>query len=260
MAGLMEGRCVLVTGVRNRWSIAWHVAQALQREGANIAFSVYGEREEGVVGKLLAGAGYEAPIIQCDAQDDAQVEALFDAVGSAFGGRLDGLLHSIASAKREELDGEFAATSRDGFALAHEASAYTLVSLARGARPLLKAAGGGSVVTLTYIGSQRAVPHYNVMGVAKASLEASVRYLAVDLGPENIRVNAVSAGPLKTASASGVRGFDALARLIPERAPLRRATDPAEVADTVLFLLSPLGRGVTAEVLYVDAGYHAVGA
>ncbi len=260
MPGIMEGRRVLVTGVRNRWSIAWHAAQALSREGARLAYSVFSEREENVVRKLQDAAGYEAPIFRCDAQDDSQVEALFASVGRAFDWQLDGLLHSIASARREDLDGEFASTPRDGFVLAHEASAYTLVSLARGARPLLAAAGGGAIVTLTYLGAERAVPHYNVMGVAKASLEACVRYLAVDLGPENIRVNAVSAGPLKTASASGVRGFDGLARLVPERAPLRRATDPAEVADAIVFLMSPLGRGVTAEVLHVDAGYHAVGA
>jgi enoyl-[acyl-carrier protein] reductase I len=255
----MEGKRVLVTGPRNRWSIAWHSALSLLREGAQVAFSVQGEREAGSVAKLLKDADVDIPIIQCDATDDTQVEALFAQVSAAFDGKLDGLVHAIAYANREELAGEYAATSKAGFALAHEVSAYTLVSLARGGRPLMNAAGGGSVVALTYLGAERVIPNYNIMGVAKASLEASVRYLAADLGPEQIRVNAISAGPVKTVSASGIGGFDFMLKQVAANAPLRRAPDAGEVGDAVLFLLSPWARGITGETLYVDGGYHIVG-
>ncbi|HZO88409.1 MAG TPA: enoyl-ACP reductase [Chthonomonadaceae bacterium] len=259
MPGVMEGRRVLVTGARNKWSIAWHVALSLQREGAQLAFSVLGEREMGGVGKLLNDAGFDAPIWQCDATDEAQIEELYRQVGAAFDGGLDGLLHGVVFANKDELSGEYVATSRSGFTLAQESSVYTLVSLARGARPLMQAAGGGSIVTLTYLGAERVVPNYNVMGVAKAALEASVRYLAADLGKENIRVNAVSAGPIKTLAASGIAGFDAMVRHVAERAPLRRAVDADEVGDAALFLFSPWARGITGEVLYVDGGYHIMG-
>ena len=259
MAEIMSGKRVLVTGARNKWSIAWHSAVSLHREGAALAFSVYGEREEKGVAKLIAEAGINAPIFHCDATDEGQIAAMFERVAETFGGQLDGVLHSMAFAKREELDGEYAATSKEGFSLAHESSAYTLVALARAARPLMVAAGGGSVVTLTYIGAERVVPNYNVMGVAKASLEASVRYLAMDLGKENIRVNAVSAGPIKTLAASGIAGFDSMLKQIAVVAPLKRTVTADEVGDTVLFLQSSLSRGITGEVIYVDGGYHIVG-
>jgi enoyl-[acyl-carrier protein] reductase I len=232
---------------------------SLHREGARLAFSVFGEREENGVRKLLDANGMEATLFQCDATDDAQVEALFAQVGEAFEGKLDGLLHAIAFSKKEELSGEYANTSKDGFNLAHESSVYTLVNMSRSARPLMQAAGGGGIVTLTYIGAERVVPSYNIMGVAKASLEASVRYLAYDLGKENIRVNAVSAGPIKTLAARAITGFDSMVKLVEERAPLRRAVDSDEVGDAILFLLSPLARGITGEVLYVDGGYNTVG-
>jgi enoyl-[acyl-carrier protein] reductase I len=259
MAELMSGRRVLVTGVRNKWSIAWHTAQALHREGAQLAFSVFGDREEAGVTKLLNEAGFQAPIFHCDATDDEQVAALFSQVGAAFDGKLDGLVHAIAFANKEELGGEFVATSRAGFGLAHDSSVYTLVALTRSARPLMVEAGGGSVVTLTYLGAERVVPNYNVMGVAKAALEASVRYLAADLGKENIRVNAISAGPIKTLAAGGISGFDAMVKAVEASSPLRRKVDADEVGDAALFLLSQLARGITGEVLYVDGGYHIVG-
>lgn len=259
MAGLMEGRRVLVTGVRNKWSIAWHTALSLHREGAQLAFSVLGDREAGGIAKLLKEAAFESPVLHCDATDDAQVENMFAQLAPHFDGRLDGLLHGIAFANRDDLGGEFVRTTKDGFSLAHESSAYSLVSLARFARPLMQTAGGGSIVTLTYIGAERVVTNYNIMGVAKASLEASVRYLAADLGPENIRVNAVSAGPVKTLAASAIGDFDSMLKLVAQRAPLRRAPDADEVGDAVLFFLSQLARGVTGEVLYVDGGYNIMG-
>jgi enoyl-[acyl-carrier protein] reductase I len=259
MPGIVEGKRILVTGARNKWSIGWATAAALHREGARLAFSVFGEREEGGVSKLIAEAGIAAPIFRCDATDDAQVSALYEQVSEAFDGALDGLVHAIAFANKEELAGEYCATSRDGFRIAQESSVYSLVSLTRGARPLMQNAGGGSVVTLTYIGAERVVPNYNVMGVAKASLEASVRYLASDLGKEGIRVNAISAGPTKTLAASAIKGFDAMLNQVAKLAPLRRKIEVEEVADAALFLLSPLSRGITGEVLYVDGGYHILG-
>ena len=260
MGELMQGKRVLVTGVRNKWSIAWHTAEALHREGARVAFSVFGEREEAGLRKLLTDSGMEdAPIAHCNATDEAQAVALMETIGAAFEGELDGLVHAIAFANRDDLAGEYVNTSREGFSVAHENSVYTMVSLARAARPLMNKAGGGSLVTLTYLGAERVVPNYNVMGVAKAALEASVRYLATDLGKENIRVNAVSAGPIKTLSASGISGFDGMVKHVAEHSPLRRAVTPDEVGDAVLFLLSNLARGITGETLYVDAGYHTMG-
>lgn len=259
MSGVMDGRCVLITGARNKWSIAWHSAVSLHREGARLAFSVFGDREEAGVRKLMADVGIEAPLFHCDAKEDAQVEAMMGKVGDAFGGRLDGLIHAIAFANRDDLEGEYAGTSREGFSLAHESSVYSLVSLCRYGRPLMKSSDHPGIVTLTYLGAERVVPNYNVMGVAKASLEASVRYLAVDLGKDAIRVNAVSAGPIKTLAASGISGFDAMRKHVGEVAPLRRPVDADEVGDAVMFLLCPWSRGITGETIYVDAGYHIVG-
>jgi enoyl-[acyl-carrier protein] reductase I len=259
MADLMKGKRVLVTGARNKWSIAWHSAVSLHREGASLAFSVYGEREEKGVAKLLEEHSIQAPIFQCDAGEPEQVDALFEKVGQHWGGQLDGFLHAMAFAKREELSGEYADTTKEGFSLAHESSVYTLIALARAARPLMTAAGGGSITTLTYIGAERVVPNYNIMGVAKASLEASVRYLAMDMGKDGIRVNAVSAGPIKTLAASGISGFDEMLKRVGEISPLKRTITGEDVGDTVLFLHSDLSRGITGEVIYVDGGYHIVG-
>lgn len=256
----MQDKRVLVTGARNKWSIGWHCALSIMREGGEVAFSVYSDREKDEVQKLLDAAGASgSPVFLCDATKRDQVESLMADVGKAFDGALHGLIHSIAFARREELSGEFAATSQEGFALAMDTSVYTLVALAQAARPLMKAAGSGSVVTLTYLGSERVVSGYNVMGVAKAALEASVRYLAYDLGPDNIRVNAVSAGPIKTLAAQGISGFSQMLKLAAERAPLRRNVSADEVGDAAAFLLSDLARGITGEILFVDAGYNIMG-
>jgi enoyl-[acyl-carrier protein] reductase I len=259
MSNVMDGRRVLVTGARNKWSIAWHAAAALHREGANLAFSVFGDREEVGVTKLLTEAGIDAPIYQCNAAIDADVETLMVRVRDHFGGQVDGLIHAMAFANKNELAGEYVATSKEGFAIAHESSVYTLVTLCRYARPLLQAANGGSVVTLSYLGAERVVPNYNVMGVAKAALEASVRYLAQDLGKDNIRVNAISAGPIKTLAAAGISGFDAMRKQVADIAPLKRAVEADEVGDAILFLLCPWSRGITGETIYVDGGYHIIG-
>lgn len=259
MPGVMEDRCVLIAGAQNRWSIAWHAALSLHREGARLAFSVLGEKAEKTVVKLAEEAGMDAPVIPCDAGDAAQVEALAATVARRFDGHLDGLVHSIANANRDDLAGEFVATSRDGFLHAHDLSVYTLIALTRATRPHLAASEHGSVVTLTYLGAVRSVPNYNVMGVAKAALEASVRYLAADLGGEGVRVNAVSAGPIKTVAAAGISGFDKMLKEVADRSPLRRKVDPDEVGDAVLFLLSPWARGITGQTLYVDCGYSIVG-
>ena len=258
--GIAAGKRILVTGARNKWSIAWHCALSLRREGARIAYSVYSDREKDDVRKLLAGEGdSDSPILLCDATNMEQVDGLFRQVGALFDGRLDGLVHGMAFAKREDLVGEYVDTSQEGFALAMDTSVYTLIALTRGARPLMKESGGGSVVTLTYLGSEKVVQGYNVMGVAKAALESSVRYLAYDLGKENIRINAVSAGPIKTLAASGIGGFRSMLEVVANTAPLRRGIDADEVGDTAAFLLSDLSRGITGEIVYVDAGYNIMG-
>jgi enoyl-[acyl-carrier protein] reductase I len=257
---LMQDKRVLVAGVRNKWSIGWHCALSLQREGARLAFSVFSEREKADVEKLLNASGLgNSPVLLCDATSAEDVERLYGQLSAVFDGALDGLVHSMAFAKREDLAGRFVDTSHDGWDVAMGSSAFSLVSLARGAQPLMRSAGGGSIVTLTYLGGVRVIPNYNVMGVAKAALEASVRYLASDLGPENIRVNAVSAGPIKTLAAQGISGFGAMLQYVAEKAPMRRGVDADEVGDAAAFLLSPLARGITGETLYVDAGYHIMG-
>lgn len=259
MSEVMKGKTVLVTGVRNERSIAWHSALSLQRESANVIFSVYSEREQGSVTRLLDSAGISAPILLCDATNEENVQQMMNAIAEISGGQLSGLIHSMAFANRDELTGEYIATSQEGFSIAHTSSVYTLLTLSKAARPLMNAAGGGSVVTLSYIGAERVVPNYNIMGVAKASLEASVRYLASDLGKENIRVNAVSAGPIRTLAARAIAGLDAMVKEVAEKSPLRREVTPAEVGDTVLFLLSDWARGITGETIYVDCGYHIMG-
>lgn len=255
VAGLLEGRRGLVLGVANKWSIAWGIAQAAVEAGARVALTYQGERQEQSV-RALAQNLPDPLILPCDVSVDEQIDALFDALEKEWG-RLDFLVHSIAFAPREALDGKFVDTSREAFRIAHEVSAYSLVPLARRAQPLMK--DGGSVMAMTYLGSERVVPNYNVMGVAKASLEAAVRYLAEDLGPQGIRVNAISAGPISTASARGVAGFTGMLKRHAERAPLRRNVEVEEVANAAVFLLSPLSSGITGEVIYVDCGYHIMG-
>ncbi len=252
---LLEGKNGLIIGVANKHSIAWAIAQAAAREGAQMLFSYQNERLRENVEELVQTLPGASACV-CDVGDDSQIDAMMKQAAEKLG-RLDFLVHSLAFAPREELTGEFVNTTRQGFATALDVSAYSLVAVTRAAMPLMTE--GGSVVTLTYLGSERVVPHYNVMGVAKAALEATVRYLAHDLGPKNIRVNAVSAGPIKTLAARGVSGISKMVDHHRAFAPLRRATEQGEVGDTALFLVSPLGRGITGEVIYVDGGYHILG-
>lgn len=252
---LLEGKNGLIVGVANKHSIAWAIAQSVAREGARLAFNYQNERLKDNVEELVRTLD-GATAYQCDVSNDDEIAALIKSVEADMG-RLDFLVHSVAYAPREELTGEFVNTSRQGFATALDISAYSLVALSCAALPLM--ADGGSIITLSYLGAERVVPHYNVMGVAKAALEASVRYLAYDLGPKGIRVNAISAGPIRTLAARGVSGITKMVDRHREIAPLRRATEQAEVGDTALYLISPLSRGVTGEVIYVDGGYHIIG-
>ena len=256
MPQLLEGKTALVLGVANRWSLAYAIAQAFTREGAKLILTYQGERQKQTVEEL--GAELKAHrVLACDVSDDSELDHLTKGLAGEHT-VLNAVVHSIAFANREDLDHPFVETSRAGFGLAQDVSAYSLVAVARAARPLIAPPdrGGGSITTLTYLGSTRVVQNYNVMGVAKAALEASVRYLASDLGPSNIRVNAISAGPVKTASARGIRNFSKMLDEVPQISPLRRKTDPTEVADTAVFLASDLGRGVTGNIIYVDAGFQ----
>jgi enoyl-[acyl-carrier protein] reductase I len=252
---LLEGKTGLVVGVANKHSIAWAIAQSAAGQGARLMFNYQNERLKENVEELVATMP-GAKAFPCDVGDDAQISALMQHVQKEVG-TLDFLIHSVAFAPREELTGQFVNTTRQGFATALDVSAYSLVAVTKAALPLMT--NGGSVVTLTYLGAERVVQHYNVMGVAKAALESTVRYLAHDLGPKNIRVNAISAGPIKTLAARGVSGISKMVDHHKEFAPLRRATEQGEVGDTALFLISPLGRGITGEVIYVDGGYHILG-
>ena len=247
----------LIVGVANKRSIAWSIAQAAAAEGASLVLTYQNERlEENVreLGATLPGVSLAA----CDVTRDDQIDAVFAHIDRAHG-RLDFLVHGAAYALREDLSAPFVQTSREGFHVALEVSAYSLVALARRAAPLMERHGGGSILTLTYLGSERVFPNYNVMGVAKAALESSVRYLASDLGPKGIRVNAISAGPIKTLAAAGISGFSSILQTYRDRAPLRRTIETNEVADAAIFLLGPGGRGITGEILMVDAGFHAMG-
>jgi enoyl-[acyl-carrier protein] reductase I len=259
MPQLMQGKVALVLGLANRWSIAHAIAQAFIREGAQVILTYQGERQKQTVEELAADLKVQR-MLPCDVTQDGQMDALANELKSQ-GTVLNAVVHSIAFANREDLSRPFIETSRAGFALAQDVSAYSLVAVARATAPLMAKPeeGGGSLMTLTYLGSTRVVENYNVMGVAKASLEASVRYLAADLGRSNIRVNAISAGAVKTTSARGIRDFSKMLEGGAKLAPLRRTTDPAEVADTAVFLASDLGRGVTGNIIYVDAGMQIMG-
>jgi len=253
----LQDKVGLVVGVANHRSLSWAIASAAAAQGAQLALTFQGERLEENVRELAADL--TAPLIlPCDVTDDAQLDAVFAAIDAQHGG-LDFVVHGVAFADREDLARPFSETSRAGFAKALDVSTFSLLALARRAAPLMDKRGGGSILTLSYLGSERVFTNYNVMGVAKAALESSVRYLASELGPRNIRVNAISAGPIKTLAASGIAGFSAILQTYRDRAPLRRTVDGSDVADAALFLLGPAGRGVTAEVLMVDGGFHAMG-
>jgi enoyl-[acyl-carrier protein] reductase I len=256
--GRFEGKTGLITGVANRRSIAWAIARRLADEGARLAFTFQGERLEKNVRDLASSV--ESPLItSCDVRSDEDVGRVFAEIGDAFDGRLDLLVHSVAFAAAEDLEGRFTDTPRDRFWMALDVSAYSLVACARAAEPLMEAAGGGSILTMTYLGGERAVPHYNVMGVAKATLDSSVKYLAWDLGEKNIRVNAVSAGPVRTLAARSIAGFTTMESMFEERAPLHRHIDSDDVGAAAAYLLSDDAKNVTGTTLYVDAGYHSMG-
>jgi enoyl-[acyl-carrier protein] reductase I len=253
---LLEGKKAAIFGVANDRSIAWAISEALHSEGAELAFTFAGEILEKRVRPLAEGIGSKI-VLPCDVTKDEEIEKVFATIKNEWGG-LDILIHAIAFANKEDLANPYVQTSRQGFHLALDVSAYSMVALARHAAPLMEG-GGGSMLTLTYMGSERVIPNYNVMGVAKAALEASVRYLAHDLGPKRIRVNAISAGPIRTLAASGIADFKSMLHHVSDRAPLKRNIDAEEVGKTALFLCSDWGSAVTGEVLHVDAGYSIMG-
>ena len=255
---ILEGKKALIFGIANHRSIGWAIAQALAAEGAQLAF-LYQERMEKYV-RDLAGKIPGTAVMECDVQNDDQLDSAFAKASEIFNGTLDILIHSVAFAPPRELENPFVETTREGFHTALDISAYSLVAMARRAKPLLQASGGGSILTLTYMASGRVMPKYNVMAVAKAALECSVRYLAFELGEHNIRVNAISAGALNTLAARGVSGFSSFREHTEAAAPLRRNIEQKEVGDAALFLCSPLSRAITGEILFVDAGYNIMGA
>ncbi|HJU47194.1 MAG TPA: enoyl-ACP reductase [Gaiellaceae bacterium] len=258
MAGRFEGKQALVLGVANKRSIAWAIARRLADEGAELAFTFQGERIEKSVRDLAETVDTKL-VTACDVRSDEDLDRVFAETADAFGGGLDILVHSVAFAAAEDLEGRFTDTPRDRFWMAVDISAYSLVACARRAEPLMESRGGGSIVTMTYLGGVRAVPHYNVMGVAKATLDASVRYLAWDLGQKNVRVNAVSAGPIRTLAARSIAGFTTMEEMFAQRAPLHRQIEADDVGSAAAYLLSSDAANVTGTMLFVDAGYHAMG-
>ncbi len=258
MPGPFDGKCGLILGVANRRSIAWAIAKRLADGGARLGFTYQGERIEKGVRELADSVG--SPLVtECDVRSDDDVARVFAETAEIFDGRLDVLVHSVAFAAAEDLEGRFTDTPRDRFWLALDVSAYSLVAAARAAEPLMEAGGGGSIVTMTYLGGERAVPHYNVMGVAKSALDSCVKYLAWDLGQKDIRVNAISAGPVRTLAARSIAGFPTMEAIVEEHAPLHRHIDADDVGAAAAYLLSDDARNVTGTTLYVDAGYHAMG-
>ncbi len=254
---LMNNKKIVVMGVANKWSIAWGIASKLKAHGAEIIYTYYGDASERNLKKLVEQeTGESAVLISCDVSQDDSIKAAFKEIGDKFG-RIDGVVHSIAHAKREELEGRYCDTSRDGYLMAQEISAYSLVAVAKQALPYLNP--GSAFVTLTYLGGERVVNNYNVMGVAKAALEASVRYLAKDLGQDGHRINALSAGPIKTLAAKGVSGLTDMKDAYMARSPLGRMVTHDDISNTALFLMSELSSGVTGENIHVDCGYHVMG-
>ena len=252
---MLENKVGMIFGVANKRSIAWACAAACSEHGAKLAFTYQGERLKENVEKLSADL-HDSLVVPCDVTNQAEVDAAFDAVGKKYG-KLDFLVHSIAFAPREALEGEFVTTTRDAFRTALEISAFSLTQVALSATPLMTE--GGSIVTMTYYGAEKVVSNYNVMGVAQSALESSVRYLAADLGKQNIRVNAISAGPINTLSARGVKNMGSLLGYVAEKSPLKRNVSAAEVGNTALFLVSDLASGITGETIYVDCGYNIMG-
>src|ERR1700674_2057006 len=252
----LEGKIGVVFGVANKRSIAWAIAKAWAAAGARLIFNYQGERLKENVAELVGEFGEGTPLFPCDVTSDAEIAQFFQYVRQQTD-RLDLMLHSLAFAPKEALEGDFLSTTREAFRTAHDISAYSLVALAREAAPMM--ANGGSIVAMTYYGSEKVVPHYNVMGVAKASLEASTRYLAYDLGPKKIRVNCISAGPVNTLAARGISGFMSMLKHYQERAPLKRSCDPAELGETGVFLASDGAAAITGQVIYVDGGYQIMG-
>ena len=255
-SGMLEGKRALVAGVANKRSIAWAIAQALRDAGAELAFTYQGERLQGGVQKLAAEVGSET-VVECDVSDDASIDRAFEQVADTGG--LDIMVHSIAYAPQETFTERYVDTSRESFRVAHDVSAYSLIAMAKRAEPLMAERGGGSMVTMTYMASERAFPGYNIMASAKAALECAVRYLAWELGPAGIRVNAVSAGPVRTLASAGIAGFKEMEGVIEERTPLRKNIQASDAGQAALYLCSPMSQMVTGTVLYVDSGYHAMG-
>jgi len=256
MTSLLAGKTGVVFGVANKRSIAWAIAQAWHNHGAKLAFTYQGERLKENVEELVGTFGQDTPILPCDVTKDDEIARVFAEVGQRFG-KLHLMLHSVAYAPREALEGNFVDTSREAFRVAHDVSAYSLVALARAAAPLMTE--GGSIVAMSYYGAEKVVPHYNVMGVAKASLEASTRYLAYDLGPRKIRVNCISAGPMNTLAARGIAGFTDMLKHYEAHAPLKRNVLPEELGATAAFLASDGAAAITGQVIYVDSGYQIMG-
>ena len=256
MTSLLTGKMGVVFGVANKRSIAWAIAQAWHTHGAKLAFTYQGERLKENVEELVGTFGQDTPILPCDVTKDEEIARVFAEVGQRFG-KLHLMLHSVAYAPREALEGNFVDTSREAFRVAHDVSAYSLVALSRAAAPLMTE--GGSIVAMTYYGAEKVVPHYNVMGVAKASLEASTRYLAYDLGPRKIRVNCISAGPMNTLAARGIAGFTDMLKHYEAHAPLKRNVLPEELGATAAFLASDGAAAITGQVIYVDSGYQIMG-
>lgn len=259
MSFSLEGRTYVIMGVANKRSIAWAIAQSLSNAGARLVFTYAGERLGENVRKLADSLDRDdSLVLPCDISEDSAIDEAFKTIKEEVG-VIHGLAHCIAFAKSEELEGEYMNTTREGFLLAQNISAYSLTAVAKAVKELDLMSEGGSFVTLTYLGGERAIKNYNVMGVAKASLDASVRYLASDLGQYNIRVNAISAGPLRTLSAKGIAGFNSILKEMEDKSPLRRPVTQEEIGDTALFLMSDLSRGITAEIIHVDGGYNTVG-
>ncbi len=254
--GVLAGKIGVVFGVANKRSIAWAIAQAWAKAGARLVFNYQGERLKENVEELIGEFGEKTPLFQCDVSSDEEIKSFFEKVRGETD-HVDLMLHSLAFAPKEALEGDFLSTTREAFRTAHDISAYSLVALAREAAPMMT--NGGSIVAMTYYGSKKVVPHYNVMGVAKASLEASTRYLAYDLGPRKIRVNCISAGPVNTLAARGISGFMSMLKHYQERAPLKRSCDSAELGETGVFLASDGAAAITGQVIYVDGGYQIMG-